>query len=122
MKIGENQVTLSERGLRSIEIASTYVQVLIGLASGIITAVLAVSPDLELVGLNSILLKVSLGILGSSIVAGLFGLGGLVGSTAESDEKVPKPLETKRVTIPTTAQLFLFGIGIVMMVIVFPTS
>jgi hypothetical protein len=75
MKICENQMALSERGLKSVEVTSTYVQVLVGLASGIITAVLAVSPDLELVGLNSILLKVSLGFLGSSIIAGLSDWG-----------------------------------------------
>lgn len=111
---------LSERALKSIEIASTYVQVLIGLASGIITAVLAVSPDLEIVGLNSILLKISLGFLGSSIIAGLFGLGALVGST--SDENDAKPLRGGLVTKPVTAQLVLFGIGISMMVYVVPTS
>lgn len=81
---------------------------------------MAVSPDLELVGFYSILLKVSLGFLGSSVIAGLFGLGGLVAST--SDENVAKPLEAKTVTLPITAQLVLFGIGIGMMVIVIPTS
>jgi multisubunit Na+/H+ antiporter MnhC subunit len=70
----------------------------------------------------SILLKVSLGLLGSSIIAGLFGLGGLVASTSdEENEKEKKPLEGNRVTYPIMAQLVLFGIGIGMMVFVIPT-
>ena len=111
---------LNERKLKSVEIASTYAQVLIGLASGIITAVLAVSPDiLKVEGLNVEHLKISLSVLAASIIAGLIGLGALVSSTSE--ENKDNPIRLNEVTIPMFAQLILFGLGIGLIVFVIPS-
>lgn len=110
---------LNQRGQKTVDISSTYVQVLIGLSSGIITAILGVTPDLlKVEGLNFVLLKYSLICFGFSIISGLFGLGGLVGATAVT--KYKNPPAAKRVTIPTWIQLILFGIGMLLMVYVIP--
>lgn len=111
---------LNERNLKSVEVASTYAQVLIGLASGIITAVLAVSPDLlKLEGLNPVNLKISLSVLAASIVTGLIGLGALVSMTAEDNEVTP--VKNNLVTIPIFLQLVLFAVGIGLIVYVIPS-
>ena len=108
---------ISTRGEKSADVASTYIQVLITLSSGIIAAVLAFYPDLlKIPNFNFLLLKISLLFFGSSIIAGLIGLGGLI--TKISSDAIPG--EARLVNIPVAFQFILFGLGIFMVLFVIP--
>lgn len=104
---------LDNRKLKSIDVASTYVQVLIGLSSGIITATLGLS----IFTVNSILtlyiITGALACFGVSIVGGLFGLGALVTEITINNN----PTSARRVNIPVFCQLTLFAIGIFLLLI-----
>lgn len=105
-----------ERAQKAVDIASTYVQVLIGLASGIITAVLAFYPDIKQnTMIDPQFLKIALSVLGGSIIFGLIGLGGLVNSTANADKKTPT--NTLGTRFPVTIQLIAFGLGMVILIV-----
>jgi hypothetical protein len=72
-KIGEAQARIRKVCIDLLQ--STYVQVLIGLASGIIAALIGFYPTLlGIKYFNFLLLKVALGCFGFSIVGGLIGL------------------------------------------------
>ena len=109
-------VDLDTRAQKAVDVASTYIQVLIGLASGIITAVLAfypniiATPEFDLGNL-----KYALIILGISVIFGLIGLGGLINATASSNNKTPTNATSTR--IPVLLQLITFGVGIMYLVI-----
>ena len=80
----------------NVDVSSTYIQVLIGLASGIITATLGLSTLVGLDGFNSILLKISLFSFGLSIVSGIIGLGGLVAAIGEANKTIPLPIQESK--------------------------
>jgi hypothetical protein len=70
---------INNRGQKSVDVASTYIQVLITLSSAIIAAVLGFYPTLlEIPYFNFLFLKVALMFFGASIVGGLVGLGALI--------------------------------------------
>src|SRR5919108_2267106 len=95
---------LGDREAKAVDIASTYHQVLIGLASGIITAVLGIYPNLlTITTLNFLWLQMSLICFGCSVFAGLMALGGLVTSTAKK-QKDPIPTNSLGARIPGTFQ------------------
>jgi hypothetical protein len=107
-----------DRAAKAIEIASTYEEVLIGLASGLIFGVLAVYTYLLPVsGFNFDNLRISLICFGLSIFGGLFGLQGLVTTTPGKDAI---PTDSLLVRIPVIVQLVTFGLGTLFMLLSFP--
>lgn len=93
-------------------------QVLIGLASGLITAALGIYPFLlPIAGMNFLLLKDSMISFGISLIAGLFGLGGLVNATAG---KYSIPTDAGMVRVPVMIQLIMFGIATALLIMAFP--
>jgi hypothetical protein len=109
---------LAESAAKAADIASTYVQVLIGLASGLITAALGIYPFLiPIAGMNFTLFKASMICFGISLIAGLFGLGGLVNATAG---KRTVPTNEGMVRAPVTIQLAMFGIATALLIMAFP--
>jgi hypothetical protein len=110
---------LTSRGQKSVEVASTYIQVLIGLGSGIIAAVLGFIPNILTIDtFNFLYLKFSLIGFGVSIVSGLFGLGALVSETTKL--KCQAPPNARRVRIPVMCQFIAFAAGIILMLYVIP--
>ena len=109
---------LGNRAEKAVDIASTYVEVLIGLASGLITALLGIYAFLvPIPNINFLFLKISLIFFGISIIGGLFGLGGLVNATAGSS---PIPTNARSVRGFVLVELVAFGIGIILLILVFP--
>ena len=109
---------LTDSAAKAVDIASTYVQVLIGLASGLITAVLGIYPFLmPIAGMNFSLLKISIVCFGISLIAGLFGLGGLVNATAG---KNVVPTNAGMARAPVIVQLIMFGIATALLILAFP--
>lgn len=112
-------VDFDNRGQKSVDIASTYIQVLIGLASGIITAVLAFYSDIsKITNFDLPLLKISLGLFGISIGGGLLGLGALVNSIANSNNAIPT--NSSSVMAFVTLQFVAFGLGITLVILSLP--
>jgi hypothetical protein len=110
---------LSDRAGKAVDIVSTYEQVLIGLASGLVVGVLAIYPSLlPISGFNNFYLKISLICFGLSMGGGLFGLQGLVTATPTN---AAIPTDSKKVRIPVIVQLVMFGSGIVFMILSFPS-
>lgn len=131
---------IGDRAAKAVDIASTLHQVMIGLSSGIIAAVLGIYPNLlTITNLNFFWLQISLIFFAISIFGGLIALGGLVTVTAtpisteqkeqqkdpiiteqkkgkkrkEKKQKDPVPTNNREVRIPGTAQLVSFGVGMV---------
>jgi hypothetical protein len=110
---------INNRGQKSVDVASTYVEVLIGLASGIIVAIIGFYPTLLTIkDFDFLLLKISLSLFGGSIAFGLAGLGSLVKAISEYDIDIP-PSKT-RVNMVVLVQLGLFVIGIFLMIYILP--
>lgn len=106
-------------GGKAADIASTYIQVLITLASGIIAAIIGFYPTLlDIKGFNFLTLHCSLSFLVASIIAGLIALGGLINALITKE----KPTDENYVRYPALIQLVLFGIGIVFLFLSLPFS
>jgi hypothetical protein len=106
-----NNPNIGERQAKAVDVASTYIQVLIGLASGIIAAILGIYPNLlTITTLNFFSLQLSLAFFGFSTFAGLAGLGGLITMTGRDGVKIPT--NSNWVMFPTAIQFVLFGLGI----------
>ncbi|MDE2590868.1 MAG: hypothetical protein KGL95_14530, partial [Patescibacteria group bacterium] len=100
---------LNNRGLKAVDVASTYIQVLIGLASGIITAALAFYSDISKIpNFDLHFLKISFIFFGISICGGLCGLGGLVDSTA--NPKVSSPTDSRSAMVCVAIQFVGFAL------------
>lgn len=111
---------LGNRGQKLVDVISTYIQVLIGLASGIITAILAFYSDISVVpNLAILFLKYGLIALVASIVFGLVSLGGLIGNIAMGSNDPSKVLSVRIMTI---LQFVGFAIGIGLIVFSIPDS
>jgi hypothetical protein len=108
---------INNRGQKSVEVASTYIQVLITLSSAIIAAVLGFYPTLlDIPQFNFFFLKIALMFFGASIIGGLVGLGALI-SKISSDSI---PAQATMVNLPVAFQFILFGLGIFVMLFVIP--
>jgi hypothetical protein len=104
---------------KAADIASTYIQVLITLASGIIVAIIGFYPTLlDIQKFNFLILHISLAFFVVSIVAGLMGLGGLINALVRKDI----PTDESYVRYPALIQLVLFGIGIIFLFLSLPFS
>jgi uncharacterized membrane protein len=117
--IGLTTNDLDNRGQKSVEVSSTYIQVLIGLALGIIAALIGLYPTLlGIKHFDFTLMKVALGCLGFSIVGGLIGLGTLIVAISKTQNDIP-PSKVE-VNIPVIFQFVLFAVGILLMLVVLP--
>jgi hypothetical protein len=117
--IETNLPDLNNRGLKSVDVASTYVQVLIGLGSGIITAIIGFYPTLlKIDNFNFLPLKISMICFGISIGCGLLGLGSIV-NVMTTDTRSDPP-NAKRVRFPVMVQFILFFAGILMLFFTMP--
>jgi hypothetical protein len=91
---------LNNRKQKAIDIASTYVQVLITLSTAIFAAIIGFYPTLLTIDtFNFDFLHYSLFVFMISIFCGLCGLGGLVSSTNKDTEI--EPTSTLQTRIPT---------------------
>ena len=100
---------LNTRSQKTIDVTSTYIQVLLGLASGIIAAVLAFySNIIRIEGINLDLLRISLLSFVCSVVAGLFSYTTLISAIEEKDE----PIDDRNVRVCVICQIIAFGIGL----------
>ena len=110
---------LNNRKQKAIDIASTYMQVLITLSSGILAAIIGFYPTLlTLEGFSFQFLTFSLAAFVISIFFGLVGLGALV--IATNNVAVSSPTSKKLVRFPTCVQLGSFFVGICLLFFTLP--
>jgi len=111
-------MTLNPGKLKAIDIASTYINILITLSSAIIAAIIGFYPTLlKIQDFNFEFLRISLVFFMFSIFSGLFALGGLVSATKEDSGT---PTSSVGARIPTIIQLITFGLGILFLLLTLP--